>query len=87
MHEASLMSDLLSKIEQIALDAKAEKITRVCVKLGALAHMTPEHFRGHFEEAAAGTVAEGATLEIEQADDQSDPHAQDVLLTSVDVAA
>ena len=87
MHEASLMSDLLSKIEQIALEAKAEKITRVRVKLGALAHMTPDHFLGHFEEAAFGTAAEGATLEIEQADDQNDPHAQDVLLKSVDVTA
>jgi len=87
MHEFSLMADLLRKIEQLAKDAGAEKVTVVKVKLGALSHITPDHFREHFEEAIVGTVAEDATLEVEQSDDQNDPNAQDILLESVDIAA
>ena len=51
MHEFSLMADLLRKIEQLAKDADADKVTAVKVKLGALSHITPDHFREHFEEA------------------------------------
>jgi hydrogenase nickel incorporation protein HypA/HybF len=87
MHELSLMADLLRKVEQLAKDAEADKVTAVRVKLGALSHITPDHFREHFEEAAIGTVAEGATLDVEQSEDRHDPNAQDILLESVDVAA
>lgn len=87
MHEFSLMADLLRKIEQLAKDAKTDKVTGVKVKLGALSHITPDHFREHFEAAIVGTIAEGATLEVEQSDDQSDPNAQDILLESIDIAA
>ena len=81
------MADLLRKIEQLGKDAKTDKVTGVKVKLGALSHITPDHFREHFEAVIVGTIAEGATLEIEQSDDQSDPNAQDILLESVDIAA
>ena len=87
MHEFSLMADLLRKIQQLAKDAKADKVTGVKVKLGALSHITPDHFREHFEAAIVGTIAEGATLDVEQSDDQKDPNAQDILLESVDIAA
>ena len=87
MHEFSLMADLLRKIEQLAKDAKTDKVRGVKVKLGALSHITPDHFREHFEAAIVGTIAEGATLDIEQSDDQGDPNAQDILLESVDIAA
>ena len=87
MHEFSLMADLLRKIEQLAKDAEADKVTNVKVKLGALSHITPDHFREHFGEAIVGTIADGATLDVEQSDDQDDPNAQDVLLESVDIAA
>lgn len=87
MHEFSLMADLLRKIEQLAKDADADKVTAVKVKLGALSHITPDHFREHFEETIVGTVAEGAELDVEQCDDEHDPNAQDILLESVDIAA
>lgn len=87
MHEFSLMADLLRKIEQLAKDADADKVTAVKVRLGALSHITPDHFREHFEEAIAGTVAAGAALDVEQGDDEHDPNAQDILLESVDIVA
>ncbi len=87
MHEFSLMADLLRKIEQLAKDADADKVTAVKVKLGALSHITPDHFREHFEQAIVGTVADGADLNVEQCDNKHDPNAQDILLESIDIAA
>lgn len=85
MHEYSLMADLLRKIVRIADETKAERVTSVKVKLGALSHITADHFREHFEEAIRGTVVDGATLRIEQMTDQADPNAQEIVLESVDV--
>jgi hydrogenase nickel incorporation protein HypA/HybF len=82
MHEFSLIKDLLRKIQSIA---GCNKVVSVKVTLGALAHISAEHFREHFVEAAAGTIAEGARLEIEQLTDETDPRAQDVLLDSVEL--
>jgi hydrogenase nickel incorporation protein HypA/HybF len=85
MHEFCLISDLICKIRAIACEQDAKRISGVKVKLGALAHISEEHFHEHFVQAALGTPAEGARLEIETSIDESDPHAQDILLESVDV--
>jgi hydrogenase nickel incorporation protein HypA/HybF len=85
MHEFSLIKDLMHKIESVARDHGGKKILSVKVRLGALAHISPGHFREHFMEASAGTLAAGARLEVEQLSDQSDPHAQDIMLESVEV--
>ncbi len=85
MHEHSLIADLMRKIETLARDHGAGKVSRIRVVLGALSHISPGHFRDHFEEAARGTRAEGAALDIQQNADVHDPHAQDILLESVDV--
>ena len=86
MHELSLIADLMRKIEAVAREHQATRITGVRVKLGALSHISADHFREHFAQAARGTVAEGARLEIEVLTDMSDPHAQDILLDSVEIA-
>jgi hydrogenase nickel incorporation protein HypA/HybF len=85
MHEMSLMADLMRKVESVAR-REGGRVVRVKVIVGALCHCSAEHFREHFEHAAAGTLAEGAALEVEQRDDPTDAHAQDVLLESVEVA-
>ncbi len=85
MHEFHLIHDLMKKIQGVAHNSGAAKIVGVHVRLGALSHISPEHFREHFEEAAKGTSAEGAALQIEVATDFSDPQAQDIILMSVDV--
>lgn len=85
MHEFSLMSNLLAKINQIAQDNKAEKVTKVRVVIGAMAHISPEHFEEHFVEGVKGSVAENAQLEVRLNPDQNDPHAGEILLESVDV--
>jgi hydrogenase nickel incorporation protein HypA/HybF len=85
MHEAALMKDLMTKILQIAQQQRAKRVIGIKVKLGALSHMTPEHFREHFEEVSPGTVAEGARIEAEQLTDIHDPKAQEILLQSIEV--
>lgn len=84
MHEFSLINSLMRKIGDIARQNGAAKVSGVKVKLGALAHISADHFREHFEHAAAGTVAEGARLEIELGRDD-DPQAQDIILQNVSV--
>ena len=85
MHEMSLMNNLLAKIEQIAKENNANKVSKVCVTLGALAHISEEHFREHFREGTTGTFAEGAELVATVDEDINNPNAQEILLTSVDV--
>ena len=85
MHELSLMADLMRKIASIAQKENAKKIVRIKVKLGALCHISPEHFRGHFILASHKTVADGAALVIEVLSDTDDPAAQEILLESVDI--
>ena len=85
MHEASLMTDLMQKINALARREGAERVMRVSVWLGALSHMSAEHFRQHFEHAAGGTPAEGATVEVLVSSDLDDENAESILLRSIDV--
>ena len=85
MHEASLVGDLMRKIEALAKAERANRVTIVRVWLGALSHMSATHFREHFEQASRDTIADGASLEIEESNDLDEPNAQDLLLRSIEV--
>lgn len=85
MHEMSLIHDLMRKIKTIASDQHATRVAGVKVRIGALAHISADHFREHFEEEGKGTIAEGARLEVEMLTDENDPQAQDIILDSVEV--
>jgi hydrogenase nickel incorporation protein HypA/HybF len=85
MHETSLIRDLMHQLQRIAEAEGAERIARVRVWLGALSHMSRAHFTEHFDEAARGTPAEGAALEVTVSEDPDDPQAQTVVLESVEV--
>jgi hydrogenase nickel incorporation protein HypA/HybF len=85
MHEASLMTGLMRRIEEVAAADRAVKVVGVSVRLGALSHMSAEHFTEHFEQAAAGSIAEGARLRIELSEDQTAAWAQDIVLESVEI--
>ncbi len=85
MHEQSLMADLMRKINGIGQEQQAKKIVCVKVKLGALSHISADHFREHFVLAAKGSSAEHAQLDIEITTDINDPHAQEILLDSVEI--
>lgn len=84
MHEAHLMSGLLRSVEQAVLEAGGEcRVVAVSVRMGALCHISPGHFREHFDRETVGTVAEKATLTLEVSTDTGDPLAQDIVLTSI----
>lgn len=85
MHETSLINSLLRQIDAAAAAERAERVVGVAVWLGALSHMSAEHFAEHFERAAAGTRAEGARLDVTTSDDVDHPEAQNVLLESLEV--
>ncbi|MDE1937857.1 MAG: hydrogenase maturation nickel metallochaperone HypA [Alphaproteobacteria bacterium] len=85
MHEASLMKNLMRRLDEIASTEQAKRITGVSVWLGALSHMSAAHFAEHFEESSAGTIAEGAKLDVTVSDDPKDPNAQEILVRSVTV--
>ncbi|PIP74139.1 MAG: hydrogenase nickel incorporation protein HypA [Nitrospinae bacterium CG22_combo_CG10-13_8_21_14_all_47_10] len=85
MHEQSLMADLMRKINSVGKEQQSNKVTRVKVRLGALSHISADHFREHFVLAAQGSCAEEAELDIEVLTDLNDPHAQDIMLDSVEL--
>lgn len=85
MHEASLIADLMRRIGDLAREREAKRVVGVSVWLGALSHMSAQHFAEHFEHAAAGTIAEGAALDTTLSVDIGDPNAQHIVLKSVEV--
>jgi hydrogenase nickel incorporation protein HypA/HybF len=79
------MDDLMRTIESQARAEGALRVTRIRVRLGALSHFTPAHFREHFADASRGTVAEGADVETDVRTDPTDAEAQGVVLESIDI--
>ena len=86
MHEMALMRDLVRKINEVAAREKSPRVVKITVWLGALSHLTQEHFLDHFRDDAKNTPASGAAVEFEISRDQNDPKARDVVLKSVEVA-
>lgn len=85
MHEAALMAGLMRQLVDIARAERARRITGVSVRLGALSHISAEHFAEHFEQASRDTIAEGARLEVTISEDFQDANAQQILLEDVEV--
>ena len=79
------MDDVMRKVDAVAHENGAIRVTRIGVRLGALSHFTPEHFREHFADASRGTLAEGAVVDAVVETDLSDPDAAGVVLESVEV--
>ena len=85
MHERALMDDVMTKILSVATTENAKRVTHVSVRLGALSHFTPEHFREHFDDAARGTIAAGADVTATVDTEVTAAAARDVVLESVEI--
>ena len=85
MHERALMQDLMREIEAVARADGATRVTKIEVRLGALSHFTPEHFREHFVDASRGTLAEGAEVDADPRDEHRRSEGGGVVLESVEV--
>jgi hydrogenase nickel incorporation protein HypA/HybF len=86
MHEFSLIKDLIHKITTIAHEQHASKVLSVTVKLGALSHISPDHFREHFIHASHGTIAEGAQINIEILSDTNEQLSQEVVINNIEIS-
>lgn len=84
MHETGIVRNIIRRLEAAAKDAGAVRVSGLDVRLGALSPFSPAHFVEHFDDEARGTIAEGAKLRIHLSDDTADPHAQDVMMESID---
>ena len=85
MHERALMGDVIRKVESVARENGATRVSRVSVRLGALSHFTPEHFREHFVDAARATLAESAQVDAVMETDVHSTSATGVVVESVEV--
>lgn len=65
MHEVQIARDLLDRAESAATDVGAEEIAALDVAVGQATHLNPRQLRFTIETVAEGTIAEGATVEIE----------------------
>jgi hydrogenase nickel incorporation protein HypA/HybF len=79
------MDDLVRKVLAVAEAERATSVTRIRVRLGALSHFTPEHFREHWVDATQGTIAEGSEVDAVMDAALMGEAAQGVVLESVEV--
>jgi len=82
MHEQSLILNLINRIDQLAAEEHRLPVGAV-IQIGALAHISAEHFRDHFVRETEGTPLQNLDLKIELLDDIYHPRAQDIVLKSL----
>lgn len=80
------MKDLMEKIKTVSENEQDQPVAAVTVRLGALSHISADHFREHFVEASRGTIAENAQLKVVVLEDINDPLAQEIILESIEIA-
>lgn len=86
MHERGVAEDLVRAAGVTALE-EGGTVRTMRISVGSLSCIDPVALRDQIAWYARGTVAEGATVEVDvRGDDIGDPHARDVRLTSVEVA-
>jgi len=64
MHEYSLVQSLVARVEAEAAARGATAVHRVVVSVGELAGVDPELFQTAYDTFRAGTVCEGAAMEL-----------------------
>ena len=65
MHEFAFAYDIFKVAEATAIKHGAKKITEVLIEIGELTLIVPDMLRRSFEMAVAGSIAEGAYLNID----------------------
>ncbi|MBN1553117.1 MAG: hydrogenase maturation nickel metallochaperone HypA [Phycisphaerae bacterium] len=65
MHEMSIAVELIRRLEELAVEHGLLRVEAFTVRAGVLRGIVPEALDMAFEEAARGTVAEGAKLTLE----------------------
>jgi len=66
MHELAVCQGLMREVERVAREQQAIRVTGITLQIGALSGVEAVLLRDAFPIASAGSVAEGALLQIEQ---------------------
>lgn len=66
MHELAVCQSLLGQIESVAAEHHAQRVHSVTVQIGPLSGIEAPLLQQAFPLAMAGSIAEGAVLEIQQ---------------------
>lgn len=66
MHEVGIMESAMSLVEQHAASHERRRVSRVILRVGALAGVDLHALRFAFDVVSEGTVAEGADFEVEE---------------------
>jgi len=66
MHELSVCQALMGQLDALAREQAAQRVLNVVIGVGPLSGVEPQLLVQAFPIAAAGSVAEGASLTIEQ---------------------
>ncbi len=66
MHEVALAAALIDIVAEEAVAAKAHRVTRLVLEIGALSHVDAHALSFAVEAAARGGLAEGAELDIRE---------------------
>jgi hydrogenase nickel incorporation protein HypA/HybF len=65
MHELALCQALMSQVETIAREHRAERVTAITLGMGPLSGVEAQLLQHAYPIASVGTVAEGAELSIQ----------------------
>jgi len=65
MHELSIATEIISIVEKEIARHNLSGVSSIKLRIGALAGVNPEALRFGFEAVSAGTVLDGATLDID----------------------
>jgi hydrogenase nickel incorporation protein HypA/HybF len=65
MHEVSIMAEALRMAVDAAKSAGATRVLKLRLRVGSLSGVVPEAMQFAFDVVCHGTMAEGASLEIE----------------------
>jgi hydrogenase nickel incorporation protein HypA/HybF len=65
MHELSICQALVSQVEQVAREHRANRVTSIELRVGPLSGVEPHLLEQAFPIAAAGTVAEASELHLD----------------------
>ena len=65
MHEVSIMTEALRMAVDAAKSAGASRVIKLRLRIGCLSGVVPESMQFAFDVVCQGTMAEGASLEIE----------------------
>lgn len=66
MHELRIVREVFDDLIRLAKENKAEKVTKVYLRMGDFTEINEEIVRHFFKEKGKGTVAEKAELSIEK---------------------